>query len=321
MIKKLKSKLITSIKNKRINVFLLFLIISFGTLILMKLSKTYTNTISFQINKINIPEDKVVFNDEGNVLNISIKTHGFNLLKYYFNKPKIDLNFSKNITKTDSFYVWNNSSAYSDVIAQFDKNVEIVNIIPDTLRFRYDVNTIKMIPIKLNVNIDYAIGYDLIDSFKIIPDSIKLIGPEALVSQIDFIETDTLRLKDIKNNIENSVKLKLPEKQTNLFFSTNQITFQANIGKFTEGNLKIPVHIINVPKTISLKYFPKKVNVSYYTSLENYKSISVEDFKIECDFSEINEKQTRLIPKLTKIPSIVKNAKISQEEIEFIITE
>lgn len=321
MIRTLKSKLLKAIKNKRINVFFLFLLMSFSVLILLKLSKTYVNTITFQINKVNVPEAHVVFNDHQKTLRIGLKTQGFNLLKYYFENPEIDIDFSRNITKTDSLYIWNKNTALLDIISQFDKSVEVVNINPDTLFFKYDLNAIKKVPIKINAKVNYAIGYDILDSFKLSPDSIKIIGPNVLISAIEYIETDTLKLQDVKENIVSTISLKLPKEPSGIEFSNTQTKVAATISKFTEGKLKIPVTVINVPENINLKYYPKKISVSYYTSLSNYKSITASDFEIICDFSEVSKNQTFLIPRLTKQPKVLRHVKINHDQIEYIITE
>ena len=321
MLKKIKSKLLTSIKNKRINIFLLFLMISFGILILTKLSKPYTSAVVFGIRKINIPEEHVVFDTKKDQLKVTVKGQGFSLLQYYLKKPLISIDFTKNIVKTDSFYVWNSSLGYSDIISQFDKNIEVININPDTLKFKYDINIIKKIPVEVHTQVKFSQGYDLIDAYEIKPDSIKIIGPESLVEPIKSIETDTLFLKDINKNIATSLSLRMPEITDGIKFSNTSVLVTAEVGKFTEGNLKIPIKIKNVPKNIKLKYFPKKVNVSYYTSLKSFNSIKAEDFVVECDFSEVSDNEHYLIPEITKKPVNARNVKLGQELIEFIITE
>ncbi|MGY0392111.1 CdaR family protein [Bizionia sp. KMM 8389] len=287
----------------------------------MKLSNTYTNTIAFKIDKRNVPEDAVIYDDSLNELQISLKTTGFNLLKYYFNTPKVKVNFSENITKTETKFIWNKHSAFLDVLSQFDEHIEVVNITPDTLIFKYDVNAIKMVPIELNSDINYAIGYDVLDAFKLTPDSIKIIGPEVLVSAIDFIETDTLKLKGVKSDFSTSIGLKLPNANQELKFSNSQVQVEAQVAKFTEGKLKIPVTVVNIPEGINVKYYPKKINVSYYTSLANYNSISASDFEIICDFNELSKNQSFLIPRITKQPSVLRHVKLNQDQIEYIITE
>lgn len=322
MIKRIKSKILASFRNKKINVFLLFVLLSFVVLLFLKLSNTYTNTITFKIIKIQVPEGHLVLNNDSHKLNITLRTHGFNLLKYYFKEPEITIDFSKNISNTDTFYVWNKNQGYSELNTQFPKDEEIVSITPDTIKFRYDVNAVKKVPVKLKTKIQFAQGYDLLDSIKINPDSIKIIGPEILVSKISFVETDSLRLKDIKTDIHTSVPLKMPKnKNGNLKFSANNTNIKAQVDKFTEGHVKVPVSVINIPENITIKYFPKKVYVTYYTSLSNYNNIKETDFEIVCDYNDIKSSSEYLVPKIIKKPEKVKHVKLSQEHIEFIIIE
>jgi hypothetical protein len=321
MIKKIKSDISASIKNRKINVFFLFLFLAFVILIFTKLSKEYTNTVAFNIDKINVPKENVILSDSSAILNITLKTHGFKWLIYYFSKPKITIDFIKDVDKKGSTFIWSKSKAYLLESEQFGKQVELLNISPDTLLFHFDVNLIKKVPVIINANIKFAQGFDMEQAYKITPDSIEVIGPKVLVDTIIKIETEKIILENIKSNILQKVGLKLPENNTDLSFSNKDVSLSATVEKFTEGTLKIPVVIKNIPDNIQLKYFPKAVNITYYTSLNNFKAITSNDFMIECDYSKIEKNQSFLIPKLTKYSELVKNVKINQQHIEFIITE
>ncbi|MDO5970185.1 YbbR-like domain-containing protein [Flavivirga aquimarina] len=319
MIKKLKSKILASIKNKRINVFILFLLFAFIILIFSKLSKEYTNTMAFGIEKVNLPEENVILNDSV-TLNITLKTHGFKWLKYYISKPKIKIDFSHDVDKKKDVFLWNKSKAYLKN-TQFDEQVELLNMFPDKLTFRYDVNLVKKIPVKLNATINFSPGYDISDKLVSEPDSIMVIGPNVLVSKINHIETEDITFNDVKLNLTETTKLKFPENTSDLKFSTNSVVIKADVEKFTEGTLKIPVNIINVPKGIKIKHFPKEVNVSYYISLSHFNSVTNKDFKVVCDYNKTKGNQSLLVPELEKYPKTAKNVKISQQRIEFIITK
>lgn len=317
----LKSKIPSFIKSRRINVFILFFVFAFIILILTKLSKNYTNTIAFTITKIHVPEEHVILNDSNIELNVTLKAYGFKLLKYYFKKPSISIDFAQSIDKNDSAYIWNKNTAYSLIRNQLDKQVDIVNIVPDTLHFRYDVNAVKKIPIILNEKIKFAPGFDLIDSILFSPDSIRLIGPSSLVTNIDFIETDTLFLNDVKTNIYSQINLQLPDNIADIKYSSTKVQVTATIEKFTEGKLKIPITVENIPEGISIKYFPRTVNVSYYTSLGSFNDIYEKDFTIVCDYNKITDDQSFLIPEIVVKPQSVKSAKILNKRIDFIIVE
>jgi len=321
MIKKIKSEILSFIRTKKINIFLLFLALAFGILLLTKLSKSYTNTFVFSIDKINIPEEEVIINDSSQVLEITLKTFGFDLLQYHFSKPKISIDFSKHIDKTDSAYIWSKNKAFAALHKQFSKNIELVNIVPDSLWFTYDVNAVKTVPIKLLSKISYSPGYNLTDAIILQPDSVKIIGAKAILDEIDKIETDTVVLSDIKQNISKFTNLSFQGLDKDLKFSVNKARLEAKVEKYTEGTLPITVQIINVPIDIKLKHFPKSVHVSYYTSLANFNTIDAKDFRVICDYSKLVKGQSYLVPELDKKPEFVKHFKIKEAYIEFIIAE
>ena len=151
------------------------------------------------------------------------------------------------------------------------------------------------------------------------PDSVVVVGAKDLVSKVNFVETEKVVLSDVKKNLLETVQLKIPKKTNNLTFSNENVILKAKVEKFTEGALKIPVNVINVPESINLKYFPKEVSVSYYVSLSNFNSILAKDFKVVCDYNKVVNNQPLLVPEIERFPKLVKNVKIKQQRIEFII--
>lgn len=319
MIGKLKKEILISIKNRKINVFFLFLLLAFVILIFTKLSKSYTNTVTFNINKINVPRENVILNDSNAKLKITLKTHGFKWLGYYLSKPRINIDFSKDVIKTKSAFIWDKSKIYIYSDEQFGNKVQLLNISPDTLVFKYDVNLVKKVPLILNTDVTFRSGFDITGNYKLTPDSVEVVGPEIIASKVKSIHTEKLILNDVKSTISNMVKLKLPKNNKDLEFSIDEVKVSASVEKYTEGTLKIPVSVINVPRNMSLNYFPKEVTVAYYTSLNDFNNVKAEDFVVECDFNTIESELAYLIPKLTKTSKLVKSAKINQQRIEFII--
>ena len=319
MVRKLKSQILESIKNKRINVFLLFLLSAFVILMFTKLSKQYTNTVAFQIERINVPQENVILNDSI-LLNITLKTHGFKWLSYYLSQPKIKIDFSNDVYKEGDVFVYNKSKAYLNN-TQFKKEVELLSMSPEKLTFRYGVNLVKKVPIKINSNINFSPGYNNSSILTVEPDSIVIVGPNILVSEFEYLETDTLTITDVRVDLNEKIKLKLPKNNSDLKFSRNYVLLKAKVEKFTEGTLKVPVTLINAPKNSGIKYFPKTVSVSYYVSLSDFNSITSKDFKVVCDYTKTNGNQSFLIPEIVKAPKAVKNTKIGQKRIEFIITK
>ncbi|WP_452600078.1 YbbR-like domain-containing protein [Pontimicrobium sp. MEBiC01747] len=317
----LQSKIVKVIKSKRINVFFLFFLLAFIILVLTKLSREYTNTITFNVKPENVPEEVIVLNDSTHQLKVTLTTYGFKWLNYYLKTPRLEIDFNEDVNKTEDYFIWSQAKGFSGINEQFDKNTIIKSINPDTLRFKYDTNAIKYIPVKINTEITYSPGYDILEPIKTTPDSIKVIGPKTMLSKLVSIETEPLILKNVKTPIQKTLNLKVNgiDKKVKLDYTSVQVS--ATVERFTEGTISVPVLITNVPKGIKLKHFPKNVNVSYYTSLEAFNTIDLMRFKVICNYKDLRGDSTYLTPLLIEQPEGVKSTRLHQKKIEFIITE
>src|SRR5690606_36695181 len=127
---------------------------------------------------------------------------------------------------------------------------------------------------------------------------VVVVGPESLVSKVKSVKTQRITLSNVRENVSESVKLKIPKNNKDLSFSNTAVVVKGVVEKFTEGTLKIPIRVINVPNNITLKFYPKEVNVSYYVSLDDFKKISQSGFSVICDFSKVKSNQSVMVPEL-----------------------
>ncbi len=317
----LKSKLLRAIKTKKINVFLLFVLLAFIILLLSKLSRDYTNTIIFNVISKNAPEEAVILKDPSHKLKVTFSTYGFKWLKYYIIKPNLEIDFVNDVTKTDSVYIWSTAKGFSTINNQFDKTEKVISINPDTLRFKYDENSVKLVPVIANVTINYSPGFNALEEKITEPDSVKILGPSSLLDKINYLSTKAFNAEDVRVPISETLELDLDSIDKAINVTRKKISFKSNVEKFTEGTLSIPIEIINVPNTITLTHFPKTINVYYFTSLKAFKDIKMSDFKVVCDYNELSNNSAYLTPKLIKKPVSIKRVRMQQQNVEFIITK
>lgn len=322
MLNNLKNKLFKSIKSKKLNVFLFFLVLSFLFLVVTKLSKIYTETITFHIKYENVPIQHSINTDVDSIVKVKVRTYGFNLLPHNFYRHTILVNFNKEVRKNGQNYIWKSERGFSKIEDQLGPKFEVISIEPDSLNFPYEVMTVKKVPIKFDRDITFAPGYDVLNTIDINPDSINVIGPKKSVEKIKHVKTDKLILKDLNETFKKQVKIVLDPSIENIKLSENNTVVSAIVTKFTEGTFEVPITIINLPANVKINYFPKTIPVSYYVSLENYNAIKVLDFKIICDYEKVkNDERTYFSPQLIEKPDLVKSAKMKQNKIDFIITE
>ena len=317
----LATKIKGFIRSRKLNVFLVFFLLAFFILILARLSATYTNTVKFNIELQSIPDEMVVLNDSSNTLDLTMTTYGFQWLKYYYKTPTLAINFRKNIKKSDSLYFWSLSRGFPGINKQFGKDITVKSINPDTLIFKVDINAVKMVPVKPNVKLKFSPGYNMLDAIVAIPDSVKIIGPESLLLNIHYLETELLEKQEVNKPFSSQLQLKLDSLNTQIQVKTKLVKLEIKSEKFTEGTISLPVNIINIPKNTEVNYFPKNINLSYYTSLENYNAVKITDFEVICDFNKRNSKSAYITPKLVKYPKGLKSTRLHQQKIEYIISE
>jgi hypothetical protein len=298
--------------------FISFLVASFLIWFLITFSKEYTTVITYAVNYKNIPQNKLLQETPINNIDITVKASGFKILRSKFKNKKIQLEASKLKRKGHSKFYFLTKSQVTKIQKQLLFGVELKEISQDTIYLNLGVLTSKRVAIKPNLEINYHVGYDLLNEIKISPDSIVISGPEAQVKKIDYLELSELKLNDVKSNFLEEVSvLKL---NNNFKYSAQKITISGNVDKFTEGKLQIPFTTKNLPKNINLTTLSEKVEVIFVVALSNFSKISEASFKVECDYL-ISEKNNlgHLIPKVILEPVFIKSVKIIPKKIDFLI--
>ncbi len=316
----IRNKILQLFRSKKLNVFVLFFIISLTILILSKLSQNYQGTLVFKVKPTNIKETQVILNDSSNQLNITLDTYGFKWLRYAVSKPIVEVDLESDVILKDSILIWTEKKGFSNISKQFGKDIKVININPDSLVFRYDINQVKKVPVKADLDVSFLQGFNTLDSIKVTPDSIKLIGPASLLKKINFIKTKHKTFSDLKANVDKPIQLVVDSISDEVKVESNMVQFHLEVSKFTEGVVTLPVTIVNVPEGIKINYFPKQITVKYATTINDFNSISEEDFKVECDYANSKNK-SYLIPKIVASPKNVKNIRLQEQQIEFIITQ
>lgn len=314
----IKNKLSKLYKSKKVNILIAFSLLALLFSLLTKLSKDYTRTISFNVDMLNVPEEQIILKDSLHKINVTLTTYGFNLLKYYFVDPTLQVDFSK-LKKKSNYYLWTKNNEFQNIANQFNASTKINGISPDSIKFNYDTYFVKSVPLILNKEVTFASGFDIDGSYQLQPDSIKVIGAKSVIDTISNIETMTFSLKDVNSDINSSIQLKISKGNSDIKYSEDKVTVKGTIKKFTEGSFLVPVSVINLPENVNIKYFPKEIEVIFYTSLDYYKTISENNFRIECDFSQVTDDNSKLIPKIKKQPDSVRNVRLGTKSIEFII--
>ncbi|WP_405570806.1 hypothetical protein [Winogradskyella sp. Asnod2-B02-A] len=310
--------ILDQLKKKSVKRFSLFFAISFVFLIISKLSNDYKQTIKLKVNLVGFEDEIVLKNDSANYIIAYVEAKGFALVPLMFKNSKVlQVKAKKEVTVKSNHFIFDVQKHKFLIESQLGSSYDLVSVLPDTLLIAFSKRASKKVPITLKQTINYVVGYDLKGDFKFDIDSVKIVGAASEVDKINTITTEDLVLKDIKSKINESVKLDISDYQ-NIEIFPKSIKVSAEVARFTEGTVDVPLTITNQPNDVTINYFPKTVSISYYVDLENYNAVNTSDFKVECNYAELEENQTYLVPKVVKKPNFVKHINIKQKRIDFI---
>lgn len=312
---------IKSLKNNRkIKIFLFFLVLSSLIWMLIELSKTYVTTVAFDVEYTNLSKGNLVQKRPVSTVELTIKGQGFTLLKYKAKKHKILLNLN-NIYKLNSVSYILPNKQITLLNSQFTNGIEVVAVLKDTIFIELGRSISKRVPVIPNLEIHYKAGYNLVETLIISPDTVLVTGAKKFIDSITGLETSPLKLDNVFENIEMVLDLKSPFKKNQIIISTNKVKIFGKVDKFTEGTFKIAATIINVPEGIKVITFPKEIEVIYQAGLSNFSKITKNDLWVVFDYKQYENDSliTYLTPVILQKSDYIYSLKINPPQLEFLI--
>ena len=205
---------------------------------------------------------------------------------------------------------------------QLNTGVKVAYFIKDSVHFKLGVLNQKKVVVKLISDLLFAEGFELNNSISIQPDSILLTGPKLTLDTISFVSTGLLQKKELNVSINEFLDIKEFNPDSNVSAEKDKVLITASVERFTEGSVEVPIKVINIPDGKQINTFPKFVKVTYRIALSNFNKIDSSTFLIECDYGiSENNNLPYLIPKLIGSSSMIKNARISPQKIDFLINK
>jgi YbbR domain-containing protein len=119
---------------------------------------------------------------------------------------------------------------------------------------------------------------------------------------------------DIEVNLDFS-----PYLGQNLKWSADKVGIIAAVEKYTEGSFEVPVLIRNIPDSLEIKIFPKKVSVFYQTGLSKFNQVSSSDFVLSADFNKSMELGINYMDvEIEQKSKLVRFVRINPVKLEFL---
>lgn len=317
MLSKVKTIKKTQFKRSNINTFLFFLVCTVIIWIFVQFSKEYNEIIQIPVEYVNIPPDKILATDNPKVMKVQMEENGFRIAWKTMFPPTLAVDVSKAIPNDGKlFYVIDENR--EDIASQLNISFDDSRFLKDALAINFQQKEEKTVAVISQIEVEYAAGYSAAEGLKLHADSVRVSGPREILDTLTHLKTKKLVLKKVKNDLSGRVRIDTSG-FNNLTLFSDGIEYSADVEKFTEGKVEVPIELINVPKGLNVVIFPQETTLLYQVNLKNYNKVSASDFRVVADFSEVGDSQDFLIPKLLQKPEFTSNVRLNEKKIQFII--
>ena len=302
------------VRKQKLKLFLIFTLISFFFWGITKFSKNYSALVYFDVNFENIPELIVVELDYMKIEGY-IETSGFQLLLYRL--------FPKKINVDISIANFKDSKGVVDLISQrrlLDDQISgsFLGFENDKLFFNYSKFSTRKIRVKINSDLSYAAGFNNISDSRIYPDSVYVSGPESILNNLEFVETEIIKKQNLSDDFELVVSIQ--NIQSIISIKPNKVTFNESIRKFTEQQFDVFINIINKPDSIIIKLFPEKVSIVSLFPFDLIENVKSNDFEFIFDYNTTENGKFESVPvKLINSPKFSRNVRWEPKTISYLI--
>ncbi len=315
---------ITSNRRKlRIHVltYLGCLVIASFMWLFQSLNRNYTTTLKFPVKYLNLPKDKFIFSPLPKTCEAEVKASGIKLLLSYF-RPIDEVLVIDYKTQKKSI----NASGKTEKLIlspqmlsfAFNTKLEVIRLKPDTIYIEYKKLYSKMVPIVHKVNMKFKQNYNLVGDIQLKPSHILITGDTAALHHIQYVETEDRTYTNLSADFSEPIQLKERLDQWRCNYALNEVLISAEVDRFTEKELELPIDALNVPIGYEVQLLPQLVKVNFSVAYKDFESIQAGLFKVVVDFRNRLDNSDVTLLTLENKPGNIYHLKLKPERVKYL---
>lgn len=310
------------LKNQRLAVFMICLVIATILWTLNALSKNYTTSISYPVRYINLPDNKFIINDPPKQLDMRVNGHGFTLLRHKmrlaFTPVALDIStiLEEQGIQSRGGYTIVPSTVLDRISGQISSDLQILDVKPAGISLVFDSLETRQVPVKPDINIQFRSRFDVAGKISTRPGTVEITGPRAIIETVDTLYTRRRILKSVDKDIIKEIPLIFPKE---IKSKTEKVTLLVPVDEFTEKSFQVPIRIDSLPSDRVVRLFPQEVTLHFSAGLKHYSLITPESFDFYVKNSDLQSGHISLPIYTGKVPDGIKSLKIYPLHVEYLI--
>ena len=299
--------------RKKLNIFLasvVFSIVLWGSI---SLSDYYYTNIDVKLSLVNFPDGYTTGSPIPDKVRLRVKGRGWKLLSLNVGPE------SEFIVTADKDSGWHSISLYNYLESNrwLLSDVDIINILPDSIRFFVERTMSKKLPLISNLNLEFKPGYGLASEIILKPDSVMVTGPISYLKPMKEINTQNKSFGPIDTKTENEVGL--PEKK-GFSYNINVIDVLLDVQKIVDKQFdNIVVEVSNVPVGKEVVLLPNKITLNVRGGIDILGKLNENQFRAKIKYHDLVQDTTGSVAPVIEIPKNVTLQYLKPERLRYII--
>ncbi|HNV96208.1 MAG TPA: hypothetical protein PKG63_07020, partial [Bacteroidales bacterium] len=203
---------------------------------------------------------------------------------------------------------FNSESIIPSIDRELSGEMKIMSIEPKDIKLIFSKKQSKKVFVVPNISYSINKNY-LINTVKVIPNTILITGPSFIVDTIDTVFTQKQNISDLSSNLKANLLLQKVE-----FCNYNRdfVAVAINIEKKTEKTIAVPVESLFPSSLKNSTFVPNLINLKFSVGIHQFSKIDASQFQLTVErinSSSINSDIYRV--KAIRIPSKIYNLQIT----------
>ena len=310
------------VSSKRFSIYLYCVAIATLIWFLMKFSGSFTSQLPVQLHYTPPSEEWYVHNNE-TVLMVDVQGFGFSLMWLKISgKSEIDVNLSNfeiRGDESDPFMVVPTEYLLNEVGQLFQDQESIKGLFPNILKVDLSRVVSKTVPVRSRIAIDTENGFKL-RSTTLTPSDIELIGPEYILSEIEFVNTEIDSIGGVNEDLELDVSLDA-DTLKNWISEDLELNIMLDVDELTSGSVVVQIETRVKDAQTRIKVLPTKVTVYYKVGLADYELVKEYIFNAFVSVPSEGDLPEKLKVNIENIPEFVEITRVEPSRVEYLLSK
>ena len=298
-------------------VFLFFLLAAFVFWYLTTMNQEYEMPYNVKLELQNLPDDVLVTESLPKEMKVVLKDKGDKLVEYKARGKMKTLELD---------YLQHNAMGRTAIYGgelrkllrrELASSTQIISISLDTLQYYVaDARGVKL-PLRLRGTIE-ADKQHAIEYVALTPDSVTVFAAHQVTDTMTAVYSPYVRYVGLADSVKQMLQL-VPHER-GICYSPSEVQLTVAVSPYVSKTVLVPIEGYMFPYGQQLKTFPSKAKVTFRVSLDDFRQVTEQNFKILVRYSQIRDNASgKVVLQLDEIPDNVTDVSIEPAEVDYLI--